>query len=154
MTVNPYSRYQTGLTLADVFPSQNKHCSCGCGNLLPKNRKRWFSDYCRNSAFIKFAILKGDTTIIRVQLFDIDMGACRSCGCITDNWQADHIIPVIFGGSGCDLKNLQTLCLDCHKEKTVKQQRYYPILLQSPRKHHQSYAGVLELMKGKLQIAV
>jgi len=32
--------------------------------------------------------------------------------------QVDHIMPVAVGGDSLDLDNLQTLCIDCHKEKT------------------------------------
>ena len=37
-----------------------------------------------------------------------------------DFWQADHIVPVIEGGGGCDLGNLQTLCTPCHRIETGK----------------------------------
>ena len=33
-------------------------------------------------------------------------------------WDADHIIPVAEGGGQCDLDNLRTLCLLCHREET------------------------------------
>ena len=32
--------------------------------------------------------------------------------------QVDHIIPVSIGGDSLDLDNLQTLCIECHIEKT------------------------------------
>lgn len=118
--INPFLRYQAGLTLNDLFPKINGFCACGCGNQLSKARRKWYSDKCRDMAFITFAIIKGDTTIIRQQLFQIDMGACRMCSEITDNWQADHILPVIEGGAACDLSNFQTLCIKCHTEKTYK----------------------------------
>lgn len=35
-----------------------------------------------------------------------------------DKWQTDHIIPVHKGGKGIDPKNLQVLCVPCHKRKT------------------------------------
>ena len=34
-------------------------------------------------------------------------------------WEADHIIPVIEGGGECDLSNLRTLCMKCHKKETA-----------------------------------
>lgn len=34
-------------------------------------------------------------------------------------WDADHIIPVAEGGGECDLDNLRTLCLRCHRAATV-----------------------------------
>jgi len=33
-------------------------------------------------------------------------------------YEIDHIIPVCEGGGCCDLRNLRTLCLKCHKEET------------------------------------
>ena len=118
MILNQYQRYQTGLTIGHLFPNLDGFCACGCKRKLPKNRRKWFSNECRDRAYIYFAILKGDTSIIREQLFGRDMGACRLCGLISDEWQADHITPVSMGGSACELSNIQTLCLDCHKEKT------------------------------------
>jgi 5-methylcytosine-specific restriction endonuclease McrA len=35
-------------------------------------------------------------------------------------WDADHILPVVEGGGECDLDNIQTLCLRCHREATRK----------------------------------
>ncbi len=33
-------------------------------------------------------------------------------------WDADHIVPVCEGGGECDLANLRTLCLLCHRRVT------------------------------------
>ncbi|MGC2657456.1 MAG: HNH endonuclease signature motif containing protein [Bryobacteraceae bacterium] len=33
-------------------------------------------------------------------------------------WDADHIVPVAEGGGECDLSNLRTLCLICHRQQT------------------------------------
>jgi len=35
-------------------------------------------------------------------------------------WDADHILPVAEGGGQCDLDNIRTLCLLCHREATAK----------------------------------
>lgn len=35
-------------------------------------------------------------------------------------WQADHINPVHKGGGLCDLSGMQTVCIQCHKEKTKR----------------------------------
>ena len=35
-------------------------------------------------------------------------------------WDADHIVPVTEGGGECDLENIQTLCLRCHREATKR----------------------------------
>jgi len=34
-------------------------------------------------------------------------------------WDADHIVPVVEGGGQCDLSNMRTLCLKCHREATA-----------------------------------
>lgn len=34
-------------------------------------------------------------------------------------WDADHIVPVSAGGGSCDVRNVQTLCLWCHKNKNA-----------------------------------
>jgi 5-methylcytosine-specific restriction endonuclease McrA len=33
-------------------------------------------------------------------------------------WDADHIVPVVEGGGECDLENIRTLCLICHRRAT------------------------------------
>jgi 5-methylcytosine-specific restriction endonuclease McrA len=35
-------------------------------------------------------------------------------------WDADHILPVAEGGGQCDLDNLRTLCIACHREATAQ----------------------------------
>ncbi len=119
--INHYNRYQVGLTLNDLFPVINGKCACGCGQSLLGKRKKWSSDTCRDNSFIEFAIIKGDTSVIRKKLNLRDKGACCECGVITNSWHADHIIPVFNGGGGLGLENYQTLCINCHKEKTYKE---------------------------------
>jgi 5-methylcytosine-specific restriction enzyme A len=33
-------------------------------------------------------------------------------------WDADHIVPVAEGGGECDLDNIRSLCLLCHRRQT------------------------------------
>ena len=35
-------------------------------------------------------------------------------------WDADHVVPVVEGGGGCDLENIRTLCLICHRKATAE----------------------------------
>ncbi len=35
-------------------------------------------------------------------------------------WDADHVVPVAEGGGQCDLDNLRTLCLPCHRQITAQ----------------------------------
>ena len=116
--IDPRKRYQKGMVLNDLFPQIDGECACGCGLSIIGRKKKWSSDLCRDSSFRKFAVVKGDLKVIREELFKVDKGACRCCGSITIDWEADHIKPVSKGGGGCDLSNYQTLCKECHKEKT------------------------------------
>ncbi|MGI4756452.1 MAG: HNH endonuclease signature motif containing protein [Janthinobacterium lividum] len=34
-------------------------------------------------------------------------------------WDADHIRPVVEGGGQCNLGNLRTLCVACHRKATA-----------------------------------
>jgi hypothetical protein len=34
-------------------------------------------------------------------------------------WDADHIVAVAEGGGECDLSNMRTLCLKCHRQVTA-----------------------------------
>ncbi len=38
-------------------------------------------------------------------------------------WDADHVVPVAEGGGQCDLDNIRTLCLPCHREVTADLRR-------------------------------
>lgn len=117
--INTRVRYQKGLTMASLFPSrEDGSCACGCGKKLMGQKKRWFNRDCMVDALIQFYIIKGDTSVIRDELFKRESGFCRECGVYDEKWQADHILSVSEGGGACTLDNFQTLCSDCHKAKT------------------------------------
>jgi 5-methylcytosine-specific restriction endonuclease McrA len=117
--VDKFRRYQVALSTVNLFPKRNDGlCACGCNNPVPKGKRRWYSLECNQKALTLFMIVKGDTKFIRQELLKRDFGACRMCGLISDDWQADHIIPVHKGGGACGLDNFQTLCKSCHAEKT------------------------------------
>jgi 5-methylcytosine-specific restriction endonuclease McrA len=117
--IDPYIRYQKGLVMEHLFPTKTDNtCACGCGNVLSGKKKKWYSKECMHNSLIRFLIIKGDIQVIRNELFKIDKGYCRSCGQYHEDWEADHILPVIRGGGGCTLDNFQTLCPECHKIKT------------------------------------
>ena len=120
--INQFARYQKGLNTLQIFPNRNDgKCACGCGKGMREGRKRWFSDECKDYAVTITLIVKGDQRVIRDQLFYRDKGVCASCGSQTENWDADHKLPVKDGGGGCLLDNFQTLCQKCHKKKTENQ---------------------------------
>jgi 5-methylcytosine-specific restriction protein A len=93
--------------------------------------------------------LRSDPGYLRDQVLKRDRGVCRSCRIDTlvaqgilkrsrgpmrqrllnywdlpsytgrSLWEADHITPVVEGGGECDLSNLRTLCLRCHRMATL-----------------------------------
>lgn len=118
--VDPFKRYQRDYGMHDMYPSKlDGTCACGCGEKLTGRRTRWATPICVDEPLRLYSIVKGDTTAIRAELYRMDAGACRMCGVISDEWHADHIVPVHKGGGGCDIDNLQTLCIPCHKDKTL-----------------------------------
>lgn len=120
--IDVFKRYQSGLRLADLYPlRKDKKCACGCGNNLPPRKRRWASTDCQEKAVVTFFIVKGDNYVIRDKVFERDNGYCSCCGVYSSNWQADHILPVFLGGSACGLDNFQTLCEDCHKDKSYNE---------------------------------
>jgi 5-methylcytosine-specific restriction protein A len=97
--------------------------------------------------------LRSDSGYLREQVFARDRGVCAACGADTEMlrrdkrkldyaarrrferewgvtgqnrrslWDADHIRPVCEGGGECDLSNLRTLCLKCHRQATADLRR-------------------------------
>ena len=53
----------------------------------------------------------------------LEMWGLRSIVSRSSLWDADHILPVAEGGGQCDLGNLRTLCLPCHREVTADLRR-------------------------------
>ena len=119
--IDTKKRHQVDLNMADMYPQLQNACACGCTKPLTGRRTKWASDTCRSESYYLFAIIKGNTGIIRHAVFERDLGVCNSCGTIDEKWEADHIIPVHQGGGGCSLDNFQTLCTKCHKAKTKRQ---------------------------------
>ncbi len=90
--------------------------------------------------------LRTDPGYQRAQVFARDRGVCAQCGLDTEAlrkekrkldfaarrqfekewgvrrhlWDADHILPVAEGGGECDLANMRTLCLKCHRAATAE----------------------------------
>ena len=114
--------------------------------ILAKRRRTFCSDYCvhqwrlrtdpgylRDQVFARdrgiCAVCHADTIAIYNALKRA-RGAARKAGLsfygmksITARrslWDADHIRPVAEGGGHCDLDNLRTLCVPCHREATAQ----------------------------------
>jgi 5-methylcytosine-specific restriction endonuclease McrA len=90
--------------------------------------------------------LRTDPGYLREQVFARDRGVCALCRLDTERlrgdkrkldyrarrafeaewgrrrqlWDADHILPVAEGGGECDLSNMRTLCLRCHRAVTAE----------------------------------
>jgi 5-methylcytosine-specific restriction endonuclease McrA len=116
-----------------------------CSLEVPKGRITFCSAWCVNEWK-----LRTDPGYLRDRVLERDAGICAKCGvdCITEFrklrlargrrragvwsqwglipgqrrslWDADHIVPVTEGGGECDLDNLRTLCLRCHRDATAE----------------------------------
>lgn len=114
-----------------------------CEKEVPKGRRSFCSDEC-----VHQWKLRTDPGYLREKVFERDKGVCAGCGVDTvalrlhflkldykaryrflrewnlkeglrkSLWDADHIIPVAEGGGECDLSNMRTLCLKCHRAVT------------------------------------
>jgi 5-methylcytosine-specific restriction enzyme A len=68
-----------------------------------------------------------DTIALRRDMRKLDFAARRRFlkqwklreGSRKSLWDADHIVPVVEGGGQCDLSNMRTLCLLCHRTTTA-----------------------------------
>lgn len=111
-----------------------------CSLEVPPRRFTFCSEYC-----VHEWKLRTQPAYLREQVFLRDRGICADCGVDTVSalrqmkrsrgasrsalmkhwgirahlrkslWEADHILPVVEGGGECDLTNLRTLCLRCHR---------------------------------------
>jgi 5-methylcytosine-specific restriction protein A len=111
-----------------------------CGTAVAGRRRTFCSAAC-----VHEWKLRTDPAYLREQVFRRDKGVCAACGVDTETlrkdkrkldykarrqfekdwgarrhlWDADHIIPVVEGGGECDLSNMRTLCLKCHRSATA-----------------------------------
>ena len=111
-----------------------------CGAEVPRGRYTFCTPAC-----VHEWKLRTDPGYLRAQVFARDHGVCAQCGLDTEAmrkdkrkldyharrqfekdwglrrhlWDADHSIPVAEGGGECDLSNMRTLCLKCHRAATA-----------------------------------
>jgi 5-methylcytosine-specific restriction endonuclease McrA len=115
-----------------------------CRSEVPPRRRTFCSESC-----VHEWKLRTDPGYLREKVFERDKGVCAQCGVDTTGirrdvrkldyasrrrffrewglregsrkslWDADHIVPVAEGGGQCDLTNMRTLCLRCHREATT-----------------------------------
>ena len=114
-----------------------------CQLEVPPGRFTFCSPYC-----VEEWKLRSDPGHLRERVLERDRGVCASCSldCVAEYnrirrmrglrrtealaawnmgkrkslWEADHIIAVKEGGGECELSNLRTLCLKCHRARHFK----------------------------------
>jgi 5-methylcytosine-specific restriction endonuclease McrA len=98
-----------------------------CGKMLPKKdgtpnlARHWCDGDCREQ-YLR-ALEMQDPAWLRCRVRERDKGRCAHCGKIVIDWDMDHIVPLALAPrdiSYWSLSNLQTLCKNCHKKKTLK----------------------------------
>ena len=115
-----------------------------CSLEVPRGRYTFCSEFC-----VHEWKLRSQPAYLREQVLRRDRGICAGCGLDTlaaerrlrasggirrqallaywglkrrsrkSLWDADHILPVAEGGGQCDLANIRTLCLRCHRSATL-----------------------------------
>jgi len=135
-----------------------------CGAAVPKGRRTFCGDAC-----VDEWKLRTDAGYLRQRVFGRDRGVCAQCGLDTEGlrkdkrkldwaarkqfekdwggrrhlWDADHIVPVVEGGGECDLSNMRTLCLKCHRAATAQlRARRAPIVGRTPSSAAGPLAGL------------
>ncbi len=122
----------------------NGRCLCRwCSLEVPPGRVTFCSDWC-----VEEWKLRSNPGHLRERVFERDRGICALCGidCTAQLahikrlrgvararameewkmgsrkslWDADHVTPVVEGGGECDVSNMQTLCLKCHRGRTAE----------------------------------
>jgi 5-methylcytosine-specific restriction enzyme A len=134
-----------GRARRDSLPrGTNGRCLCRWCNLeVPPGRLTFCSEWC-----VEEWRVRSDPGFLRDKVLERDRGICALCGidCLAELrhlkrlrgaprakaiaewglrgrktlWDADHIIPVAEGGGECDLSNMRTLCLKCHRVHTAE----------------------------------
>ena len=59
---------------------------------------------------------KAFSNTIKNRIKELQNGRCKKCGTIPTHWNFDHI----RGRGDNSIRNCQGLCLDCHQDKTLK----------------------------------
>ena len=91
-----------------------------CGKPIPPNHRYYCSDTCRKLFHIKYKDYISWKELRR-KVLERDNYTCVICGKPAE--EIDHIVPISMGGAMFDMNNLQSLCKQCHKEKTIEDRR-------------------------------
>jgi len=81
-------------------------------------RDRGICAFCSTDTVSAYADLRRSRGIAR--LHKLQFWGLKSVNQRKTLWDADHIIPVVEGGGACDLFNIRTLCLICHRKITAE----------------------------------
>lgn len=131
---------------AELPAGENGRALCRwCELEVPPGRRTFCSDFC-----VAEWRLRTDPSYLRQKTLERDRGVCAVCGVDTlaaylhlrrqrgsarlralahwglrtltrkTLWDADHILPVVEGGGACDLSNIRTLCLRCHRQASAE----------------------------------
>jgi 5-methylcytosine-specific restriction endonuclease McrA len=132
-----------------VGPSGRPLCRWCQLEILAKRRRTFCSDYCvhewrlrsdpgylRDKVYARDKGVCAECGVDTVKAYrelkrskgaarteTLEMWGMRSVTARRSLWDADHILPVAEGGGECDLDNLRTLCLMCHREATAELRR-------------------------------
>lgn len=138
------TRRRTKTSEVPVKKGENGHNLCRfCEIEVPKGRHTFCSQLC-----VEEWSVRSNTHFMRRKVFERDRGVCACCGLDANGWlefvmrqphsardvlrdalrinnritfwDVDHILPVSHGGGECGLENLQTLCIWCHRKKSLR----------------------------------
>lgn len=107
-----------------VLDESGKRTCRWCKGKLSGRRTSFCSDEC-----VHQWKMRTQPEYLRRLVFKRDRGVCAICGINATwshsghrvtGWDADHVVPVSEGGGECDLSNLRTLCISCHKTATAE----------------------------------
>jgi 5-methylcytosine-specific restriction endonuclease McrA len=104
---------------ANLPVPDGKHCII-CGKDLPKYARKYCTQECFWDWYQKFPSVSWDD--VRKSIMERDNYTCRHCGrrLLKEECKIDHIEALCLGGSMWDRNNLQTLCKNCHDDKTAE----------------------------------
>ncbi len=96
--------------------SRRKKICAYCFKPKQDGRVRFCSDECRKEFSQRFSYVIESWFSLRNEALERDGYKCKKCG--REASEVDHITEIADGGGAWSLDNLQSLCNDCHKEKT------------------------------------
>lgn len=91
--------------------------------VIGENNPRWRGGITTRNRILRESIQCREW---REKVFERDQFTCMKCGQLGGRLQADHVKPwSIYPELRFDVSNGQTLCVKCHREKTVNDMKDY-----------------------------